>query len=380
MTQGNIKILLFLAAVAILGATILYVYKPNVEDKEAIEAEVVTLQARYDELKAQEAHRDEYIAETEANYEKFDERLEYFPAALNQEVSVMFIKGVEKDKGNLQFGVESVGLGAPEAFYTLGGASTTDTTATNEQITLEGAVATIQDGGYVCFEAGFPIKYSGSYEGLKDFIDYIMAYKYRMNISSFDINYDSENDIYSGSIELNAYCVMGGGREGESVDLDVEEGVENPFLGGNGAATVTSSSHDSDNGASIANDHNMTIILNNANNDVSDGIIVSAGSDESYVTSAENSVETLTIAIAEEDGKNMVTYSIGDKSYTMELTSDELCIYVESSERVDSDDKNGVKVNVENDTDISVFIKVSDDDATNPRFTLGGKTGTVKVY
>lgn len=376
MSQGNIKVLLILAAIAILGATYLYVYKPNSDDKKSIEAEIETLQAEYDDLKAQEIHRDEYIAETEDNYAKFNEKLAYFPATLDQEISVMFIKGVEKNQGNLQFGVNSVGLGAQELFYTLGSAPGVDA----ETVAVQDGEEISEAGAYQCLQAAFPINYEGSYEGLKDFIDYIMAYKYRMNISSFNIAYDSSTDLYSGSISLNAYCVTGGDREADKVDVDVEEGVYNPFLGGDGAATVSSSSHDTDDGASIESSHDIEIALNNANGDTTDGVMVSAGASDSYVTSTENAVVDVNIEIAEEDGKNIVTYSIGDSSYSFELTSDELAVFVESSERVDSDDKNGVKVSVNNSTDVAVYFKVSGDDEASPRFSLGSKTGTVKVY
>lgn len=376
MSQGNIKVLLVLAAIAILGLTYLYAYKPNSDDKKTIESEIETLQKEYDDLKAQEAHRDEYLAEIEENYAKFEERLAYFPATLDQEISVMFIKGVEKDKGNLQFGVNSVGLGAPELFYTIGSAPN----VASDTVATQGGEVISEAGAYQCAKASFPINYEGSYEGLKDFIDYIMAYKYRMNISAFNIAYDSSSDSYSGSISLNAYCVAGGDREADKVDVNVEEGVYNPFLGGNGAANVSSSSHDTDEGASIESSHDIEIALNNANGDSTDGIMVSAGASDSYVTSTENSLVDVKVEIAEEDGKNMVTYSIGDSSYSFELTGDELAIFVESSKRVDSDDKNGVKVSVENSTDIPVYFKVSGDDSASPRFAVGSKTGTVKVY
>ena len=177
---------------------------------------------------------------------------------------------------------------------------------------------------------------------------------------------------------MNAYCVAGGGREGDKVDVDIDNGVDNIFLGGDDASSVTTSGHDTDNGASIKDNHDILIGLNNANGDSSEGIIVSAGS--SKATSTENSVETLEVKIAEEDGKNQVSVALGDDSYSFELTDKELTIYVESSKRVDSDDKNGVKLNVVNDTDVAVFVKVADDDSSAPRFALGSKTGTVKVY
>lgn len=364
MSKSNIKILLVLATIAVLGFAYMYVYKPNMEDKETLQTENEALEAKVADLREKDAHRDEYLAEIETNKAYFDEVVAYFPATLDQEVSVMFLKGVEKDKGNLQFDVKSAGLGRPSLFYTLAG-STAET--------AEGAA-------YECYSAGFPIVYEGSYEGLKDFIDYIMGYKYRMNISSFNVAYNSEEDVYTGSIQLHAYCVSGEGRVADTVSVNVDNGVYNPFLGGDDAASVSSSSYDADNGDSIANDHDILFALNNANNDSTDGIIVSAGGSDTYVTSSDNSVVDVKITVEEVDGKNQVTYSIGDKSYSFELADADLTIYVESSDRVDANDTNGVNVKVENSTDVSVYVKVSGDDSTSPRFVVGSKTGVVKVY
>ena len=378
LSKSNIKILLFIAAVAILGLTYLYVFKDNMSTADSIQSEVDTLQARYDELMAKQQDREMYETKTKEFNEKFNERLAYFPSNLDQEVSVMFVKGLTKDEGNLQFDVNSVGLGQPQTFYSLTAAAAADVASSDgtETSTDDTQIA----GDYQCMSAAFPLSYTGSYEGLKDFVDYIMNYKYRMNISSFSIAYNSSDDTYSGSVALNVYCITGADREGNLVDVDVDvpEGVSNIFLGGEGAAKVTTSSHDEDAGESIVKTHDIQIALNNANGDSSDGIIVSSGSDK--ISSTANDVEKVDLSIKEEDGKNMVEVKLGDDSYSFELTAKELTIYVESSDRVDSDDKNGVKLNVTNSSTVPVYVKVAGDDTDSPRFALGSKTGTVKVY
>ena len=93
LSKSNIKIILFIVAVAILGLTYLYVFKDNMSTADSIQSEVDTLQARYDELNAKQKDRDMYEEKT-AEYEKlFADRLAYFPATLDQEISVMFNKG-----------------------------------------------------------------------------------------------------------------------------------------------------------------------------------------------------------------------------------------------------------------------------------------------
>lgn len=369
MSKANISILLVILSVAIVVGVYFYVYKPNMEDKDALQAEINTLQARYDDLSAKAQKKDQYLADTAMYRAEFENEVKYFPATLDQEISVMFIKGINKDEGVKQFDVNNVGLGRPNLFYVLGSGAVQG--STNVAVT---------DDSYRCYSASFPVTYTGSYEGIKDLMDYIMAYKYRMNVSSVSMAYNSETDTFTGAINLNAYCVTGGDREADKISVNVNNGVDNIFHGGSGAVAVSSYEYDADNGAAIVSNHDVNILLNNANNDTSDGIIVSAGGSDTYVTSGANEVQTLVITVDNEEGKNFVTYAIGDKSYKKEIVSSDLKIYVESSKRVDGNDKNGVKVTVDNKTSLPVFFKVVDDDATSPRFSVGSKSGTVKVY
>ncbi|MCM1286840.1 MAG: hypothetical protein NC240_00915 [Clostridium sp.] len=369
MSKANISILLVILAVAIVGGVYLYVYKPNMEEKDTIQAEINTLQAKYDDLAAKAQKKDQYLADTAMYRAGFEDEVAYFPATLDQEISVMFIKGINKDEGVKQFDVSNVGLGRPNLFYVLGSGATQG----NSNVTYT-------EDSYLCYSAEFPVAYTGSYEGIKDLIDYVMAYKYRMNVSSVTMSYNSETDMFTGNVSLNAYCIAGADREADKISVNVNNGVENIFHGGAGAVAVSSFEYDADNGAAIVSNHDVNILLNNANNDTSDGIIVSAGGSDTYVTSGANNVETLVITVDSEEGKNFVTYAIGDKSYKKEIVSTDLKIYVESSKRVDGNDNNGVKVTVDNKTSLPVFFKVVDDDTTSPRFSVGSKSGTVKVY
>ena len=50
---------------------------------------------------------------------------------------------------------------------------------------------------------------------------------------------------------------------------------------------------------------------------------------------------TVKISVYAQDGKNFVKYEIGDKSYETEVLTNDVTIYVKSSDRVDSEDSNG---------------------------------------
>lgn len=357
MSKTNIKIIILLLCGLIGIATYMYVYKPNKDETDSLKSECETLEAKLSDLQEKDKHRQEYIDMTETYYADFEEEVKNFPATLDNEITVMFIKGIE-DNFNQEFLIANAGLPVPSEYYTLGGV----------------------EGSYTCYSRAVPISYTGNYENVKQFIEYIMEYKYRMNISSINIAYDAENDVATGSIVMNQYCVFGNDRTPDTVDLDVNLGVDNLFIGGEGAAANTNFAYDADNGAVIKTTNDLKIMLNNANNDTADGVVVAGGNASTNVSSNAKGEVEIDVKIYADAGKNYATYSIDDKEYTVELTGKDVKIYVASSKRADADDKNKAKLNINNQTDLSVFVKVDGDDEKSPRFSMGSKTGTVKVY
>ena len=376
MSDTNKKILLVLGAIAILVLTFVFVIKPKREEIAALESEVSELQARYDDLCEKEKHKDEYIQETADFNEEFDEVVAKYPADLNQESTVMFLKGVEESN---EFVNSSVSMPRDTQFYVLGQGEV----AADEALDFDTEEG--EDQPYVCSNVQYGISYEGSYDGIKDYLDYIANYKYRMAISSVSITYDTEAPEplkeCAGSVTLNAYAISGPNRTPDKPSVDVEEGKDNIFVG-DLVSTSGSGSYDDDSGEAIVSSHNLVMLLNNASNDSTSGIIVASNesNESTYVTSADNEVKTIDINITEEDGKNYMTYAIGSDEKKVEITSTDVTIYVKSSSRVDSKDTNGVKVNIANDTSLSVYIKVVDDDSSEPRFKLEKKSGVVKVY
>jgi len=375
MTDTNKKILLTLLGVIILFATYMYVVKPKMSSIKTLESDIDELQARYDDLCAKEAQKEQLLAETEEFNKQFDETVSKFAPDLNQENTVEFLKNTELDNDFVNM---SVSMPRDTVFYILGQGA-----VTNQDEALD-----VEKDAYVAYNDNYNISYSGTYEGLKSYLDYILNYKYRMAVEQITITFDEEAEApimeCNGSVILNTYAVKHEDRIADIPKVDVEEGKDNIFAteGEYMPASAAASDHDSDNGDSIVSNHNMIIMLNNAGNDTSSGIIAaaSASNEATYVTSNENKVEDLTIAITEEDGKNYITYAIGSKSYKAEVLTSDVAIYVKSSSRVDDKDTNGVNVKISNDTALPVYIKVVDDDASNPRFKLAEKAGSVKQY
>ncbi len=376
MSDSNKKILLVLLGIALLVLSIVFVVRPKKESIDSLNAEIATLQARYDDLCAKELQKDQLIAETAEFNKHFDEEITKYAKDLDQENTVMFLKDVEE-----QIDFANLAITMPEVtnYYLLGQGAV----EANEVLEAEDL-----EDSYVVTADTYSISFSGTYEGVKEYLDYILNYKYRMACESINIAYaeDAEAPIAecTGTVVVNAYAVESNDRKHDVPSVDVEEGKENIFAVEGTAlpASAGSSSHDSGNGDDIVANHNVVMFLNDAANDAASGIIIASdeSKEDTYVTSSENKVETVDISITSEEGKNYITYKLGSKSYKSEVTSADVTVYVKSSSRTGDDDKNGVDVKLTNDTDLSVYFKVVGDDSSNPRFKLSQKSGNVKEY
>lgn len=412
MTNSSKIALLSLLGIVVIVFAGIYFVKPNIEEKRNIDAECVQLQTRLDDLLRKEADRPKYEAGIIEYENKYQEVLSSFPADLNQEISIMFMQGI---KDNNDFKISSLDLGEKEEFYTLGtggatatlddttgtegteGAETTDATATEnteataeESAPAEGELAvegdTTDPDALVCYRASLPLTYYGSYNSLKDVVAYIDTYSERMTVNNLSITY-TDDGIYEGDMGVMCYSVEGESRPERNIDLNnIEVGVDNIFGGSAGSSTNAGSSlnkYDENDGIAIETSYDFYTMVNAASSDVSAKVVGQngAGKDSSVISNSDNTISTVNYEFYEKDGKNYCKYTLDDsKSYEAEITSvDDIKILVQSSERKGEDDKVKVKMTIDNQTSMPVYVKVSGDDAVSPRVNIS-KTGLVKVY
>lgn len=400
--------LLVLLGIAVCALSILYIAKPNFEERQSLEAEAAQLQIRLTDLQNKQADREKYETGIVEYTEKYNEVLDRFPADLNQEITIMFLEGIKDDN---DFDIVSLGLGEKVPFYTLGNnggdatlAATDSTAATDESTTTEAAsteaasteaataegaleegVAAPASDQLVCYSAEFPITYTGSYSSLKNVVEYIDNFSDRMTVDSLDITYEGDS-IYSGNLQLTCYSVEGEERPERSLELEqIEIGVDNIFEGGSGAVSSDSSlnKYDDTDGTAIETSYDFYTMLNASTSDVSAKVIGQngTGKENTVITNSDNMVSTLNYEIYEVDGKIYCKYTLdGDQSYEAEVVSaDDVKLLIQSSARKNDDDKVGVKITISNSTSMPVYVKVADDDAVSPRVTIS-KSGLVKVY
>ncbi|MDO5156094.1 MAG: hypothetical protein Q4D51_09010 [Eubacteriales bacterium] len=379
------SLLIGLLGAIILVFSIMYIAKPNIEEKKQVEVQCQELQARLDYLLEKEAHRDEYLAGIETYKEKFNAVMSAFAPDLNQEVSIMFLQGIRDE---YDYDIDNVGLGQKEHFYTLGmgGDQLSDgTISTDGELTEEVTQST--DSQYECYSAEFPIAYVGSYNDLKDVVSYVDNFAQRMVIDSVDIVYNAENDEYSGNMNLVCYSIEGPDRPETQMTLDdVEIGVDNLFIGGSGSSSSASGlkKYDDNEGAEIVNNYDFYTMLNAASSDVSAKVVGQngAGKEASVISNSDNAVSVINYDFYEQDGKNYCKYTLDNStSYEAEVTSaEDIKLLIQSSARKDDNDKVSARITIRNTTTLPVYVKVNGDDAVSPRVNIISKTGAVKVY
>ena len=195
-SSANKNLILSLLGIILVVAVVLLGAKPNWEEKLQLDDEVKKLETRYKDLLGKKEKQPEYEAGIEEYNAKYEEKLYHYPADLKQDFTIEFIDGIRE---NYDFDAVELGLGRPEEFYKLGAtASSEETTSENseeeseETATTEApAEAEAEDGEAVvsadtpvAYKAQFPISYTGSYDGIKDFLNYIADYKYRMTVDT----------------------------------------------------------------------------------------------------------------------------------------------------------------------------------------------------
>lgn len=410
--------LLILVGVAAVVLVFMYVAKPNYEEVQTINTEITQLQARLAELNQKQANREQYIADTEKYNSDFEDLLDAFPADMNQEITIMFLDGIKTDN---DFALQALEMGQKEQFYTLGqgggdaslATTGTDTTASTEAASTEAGATTAatteatttteaatgdaltedtitgDDAAYKCFRAAFPIDFYGSYDSLKDVMNYVAGYQDRMTINTLEVEFDGENNVYTGALDLYCYSIESSERPERQIDLnEVEIGVDNIFdtdvqVGGSDSDNSLNK-YDENDGAALENNYDFYAMLNSATSDVSAKIVGQngTGKEASVISNADNSVSTLTFDFYEKDGKNYCKYTLDDStSYEAEVTSaEDIKVLLQSSARKNDDDEVGIRVTIRNTTSLPVYVKVSGDDSVSPRVDIASKSGSVKVY
>lgn len=213
------KFLLMLALVVLLAVVaVIYLYKPLLEERNAMVQENVDLNTRWIELQNMSRDKERYKAGINASRTEVSKVLNRYGVGNTPEKSIMLVKRMEEEVG---VKIPNVSFSNPSVLTSVEMPMIQDT---------ESGTYNIQYTTVDLLTETLTMSYSCTYEQLKKLVDFVNAYPERMNIASISVSYDSETSNLSGSLVLNLFAVTGTDRVyTEPAIDDIRLGEDNIF-------------------------------------------------------------------------------------------------------------------------------------------------------
>ncbi len=379
LTSRDKKLLLLLAIVAVLFLPYFFVIQPLMEKNEKIISEITELQNQKSYLTDLKLNEAAYQQQTEELATETQNLLDMFPSELPQEASILFIDNTEKKipikLHQVTFGEDvaaQITSTAEEEQIDAVEAETGD--VTDDQVIQEVTDTTSISDGLSGIYTETQFSFEAGYKEYKDFLNYIQTYSDRMVICNMTATYTI--DAVNGNFTMRQYAITGEDRPPVNVlEPNLMHGTTNVFMQAAGLGSDTKEEAASD----------FFLMLSQPEADVESFIVGRSEdpSEETYLTSNENTRQEVTIEFEGEEGEYRAYYKIGKKNYSDEgvvfAPDGAINLEIISSPRVGDKDKVAAKVNVVNNTDLTVNVKVTDEDEENPRVSIMGKTGVIQI-
>ncbi len=233
------KILLMFSGVAVFAAGYFFGYRPQMSKAEEIETASVPLETRLNELLEMAKNKEFYVEETSRYNQEVSDYVAQFPADVKEEDGILLARDMENA---LDMEVSNIGISTRNFIASLDGSTEeeigelvdqtlsekaneqtqeqideiegTDTKA-EEALTdaMEAAVSDTADltDLTVLFRRLDTLQFNGTYDSLKDAVDYLASRSGRMTLDSVDASFDASTGNLIGTITVNMFSMTGTG-------------------------------------------------------------------------------------------------------------------------------------------------------------------------
>ena len=372
-SEKNILYILVMLLIIVLAYFLGFRNISNQNEKVAKEVEVLT--GTYNSLVDMAARAETFKKDTTEYNTKIEELYKKYDTGSSQEYTVKFLEGIENQTN---VWIKSAALTEAAKVYTFGAIRSSNPAN-------PGAVVYSTDN--VGVNTTSNVSFQGSYEETKEMIKYILHNEYKLVFENFSVSYNADADLVSGSFSVSQFCIEGSDREFNGADVNNGNfGTENIFS----SSVFNPSGDDNTNGDNINSDHDIYMVLHGADTDV--GAFELGLKDDSTgiskIKNEENKMQDVTIRITGKENEYKIAYKVGNSTYpTTGYTEGKafnpgnmLSMFVIGSERDGVNDRAGANVTIINDSDMTLYIKVSSDDTDNPRFNIKHKSGDIIIY
>lgn len=200
--------------IAIIALPIFLFIRPKNQSIKDMEAQLVTLNDRYNYLKDLQSKQPFYESEITRLNEERTNLIEGFAEGLKQENTIMFLRNIEKT--------------FPLNMYSETFSAYEETPVTEGYVNPETGKL---EGDLTALKTSTTVTYRCDYDQLKHLLDYIYSNDNKMNISSVTVAYNREMAKVEGVFTFDEFAFIGEGREVETLpipNLDHGHNV-NPF-------------------------------------------------------------------------------------------------------------------------------------------------------
>lgn len=233
------KILLMFSGVAVFAAGYFFGYKPQMSKAEEIETASVPLETRLNELLEMTKNKEFYVEETNRYNQEVSDYVAQFPADVKEEDGILLARDMENA---LDMEVSNIGISTRNFVASLDGSTEeeigelvdqtlsekaneqtqeqideiegTDTKA--EEALADATEAAVSDAAdltdlTVLFRRLDTLQFNGTYDSLKDAVDYLASRSGRMTLDSVDASFDASTGNLIGTITVNMFSMTGTG-------------------------------------------------------------------------------------------------------------------------------------------------------------------------
>ena len=233
------KILLMFSGVAVFAAGYFFGYRPQMSKAEEIETASVPLETRLNELLEMAKNKEFYVEETSRYNQEVSDYVAQFPADVKEEDGILLARDMEN---TLDMEVSNIGISTRNFIASLDGSTEeeigelvdqtlsekaneqtqeqideiegTDTKA--EEALADATEAAVSDAAdltdlTVLFRRLDTLQFNGTYDSLKDAVDYLASRSGRMTLDSVDASFDASTGNLSGTITVNMFSMTGTG-------------------------------------------------------------------------------------------------------------------------------------------------------------------------
>lgn len=360
------RLLLMLFSVIIIVVAYVFGYQKFSDKTDEYKKELRTLKTKVADLEEKEDNLEQYEEDIVKYKEESADIMMKYGSAVTQPSTIEFLNKIERITDTW---VKSVSFSGTTQVYSFGNIQ-----SSNPNYQGEKAYSTDLAG----YKTSVTLSYEAEYEQWKELIEYINTYDSKNVIESISMSYSNISDKVTGTMTLALYNIIGGNIPVTEPVFDIDTGTDNIFF-----SDETYTSDTSDSGEYILNDYDYYMLINPATSTL-DSCVIGAKADitnEAMLSANSEDTQKVNIKITGEEGNYKAEYSIDGKKNSTDIpVGDTLDLLIMSSARLSYDDLSGIELTVENDTDITLNIKVFNDDTQNPRVYIKSTEGDVKVY